>query len=691
MNSPLETTHQAQFEQLLREGSRAYLSTPVGQEHRLAYARLRAAARQNYAAIATLDAQGAAITDAVLWKLLPYTDSAQHRVQGAWVHLAPAISGDLRAWYEAAGWTQPQEWPEVARAIWRLVQRATQQPGELAAVCADFASLPYAKGFQMGMLTPILNALAPEHFLLLHNKNRAALNYFTGSSFSPTLTDYAAANTALQSFITEQPTLQEAAREHDLPPGDLYDLFCHWLVTLHRFRFRPLRYWQLGMGDEPGLWEEWQAGSYVALSWDALGDLDSIGRREFEQRRDSLLAQYPAWTKAGANQVWRLARQLAEDDLILVTAPDGTLLGQGTVTGPYYYAPEVALGHRRPVVWGDVTPRQAALPKRQGLAETDRTLYETAQQAAPLPAHDYDPPVSAPAPLRDQATAYAATPAARQPAHTLAQVAAATGLDEDVLAAWTRTIIRKGQAILYGPPGTGKTYVAQQLARHLAAGGDGFVELVQFHPAYSYEDFIQGIRPQVRQGGLSYELRAGRFVAFCRQAAARTGPCVLLVDEINRANLAQVFGELLYLLEYRETPLVLAGDDHPFAVPANVYLIGTMNTADRSLALVDYALRRRFAFLPLYPDFAMLRRYHQRHATGFPIAPLIALLEMINNAIGDPNLALGITYFLRPDLAAQIGDIWQLEIEPYLVELFFDQPEQVQPYRWVAVRGALGL
>ncbi len=112
-----------------------------------------------------------------------------------------------------------------------------------------------------------------------------------------------------------------------------------------------------------------------------------------------------------------------------------------------------------------------------------------------------------------------------------------------------RAIERKGQVILYGPPGTGKTYLAEHLARHLIGGGDGFRELVQFHPAYSYEDFIQGIRPQARpEGGLDFRLVPGRFLEFCDAARDRTGRCVLIIDEINRADLARVFGELMYLL-----------------------------------------------------------------------------------------------------------------------------------------------
>ena len=269
--------------------------------------------------------------------------------------------------------------------------------------------------------------------------------------------------------------------------------------------------------------------------------------------------------------------------------------------------------------------------------------------------------------------------------YPLPQLAEDTGFDEVELGRWVRAIERKGQAILYGPPGTGKTFIAERLARHLVGGGDGWWELVQFHPAYAYEDFIQGIRPQTTAGGgLSYPLVPGRFLEFCRKARNRRDTCVLIIDEINRANLARVFGELMYLLEYRNREIPLAGGDK-FTIPDNVRLIGTMNTADRSIALVDHALRRRFAFLSLYPNYEVLRRYHQREQTGFAVEGLIDALTRLNRTIDDPHYAVGITFFLRLDLAEQIEDIWRMEIEPYLEEYFFDQPDKVETFRWANV------
>lgn len=271
------------------------------------------------------------------------------------------------------------------------------------------------------------------------------------------------------------------------------------------------------------------------------------------------------------------------------------------------------------------------------------------------------------------------------PEYPLAQCALETGIDEVELGRWLRAIERKGQAVLYGPPGTGKTFVAQRLARHLIGGGVGFVELVQFHPAYTYEDFIQGIRPQSQSdSSLAYPLVPGRFLDFCARAKAITDPCVLIVDEINRANLARVFGELMYLLEYRDQSLPLAGGGQ-LSIPPNVRMIGTMNTADRSIALVDHALRRRFAFLPLHPNYEVLQQAQSQFA--FDASRLVAVLTEINREIGDPNYAIGISFFMRPRLAQELEDIWKMEIEPYLEEYFFDRREVYERFRWLQIGG----
>ena len=264
---------------------------------------------------------------------------------------------------------------------------------------------------------------------------------------------------------------------------------------------------------------------------------------------------------------------------------------------------------------------------------------------------------------------------------------AETGYSADQLKGWIDQWRRKQQLILYGPPGTGKTYLAERLARYLVAGG-GFSELVQFHASYAYEDFVQGIRPQVVEGALHYELAAGHFRRFCAKARqAGEKPCALIIDEINRANLARVFGELMYLLEYRQRSIALAAGGPEFAIPANVYLIGTMNTADRSIALVDQAMRRRFSFVRLRLNYHLLANYLDNR--GVPPEKLVALLKEVNQSIGDEDCELGISFFMVADVATALEHIWQGEVEPYLEEVFFDRPDQMARFRWSKVAGHL--
>ncbi len=273
------------------------------------------------------------------------------------------------------------------------------------------------------------------------------------------------------------------------------------------------------------------------------------------------------------------------------------------------------------------------------------------------------------------------------PIYTIADFVEETGFSEEMIQSWKRKIERKQHIIFQGPPGTGKTFIAERLAKHLTSEKGGFWKTIQFHPAYSYEDFIQGIRPTVKNGTPFFDIKNGRFLEFCRKAADAdpNAWCVLIIDEINRANLPRVFGELMYLLEYREREIPLAYEGN-FRIPKNVFVIGTMNTADRSIRLFDHALRRRFSFVCLKPNYDVLRRYLEAH--NLSSEALIALLREINQQINDPRYEVGISFFLQDGdaLPEKLQDIWQGEIEPYLEEYFYDSPTEVGKFRWAGVK-----
>ncbi|MCQ9131487.1 DUF4357 domain-containing protein [Streptomyces hilarionis] len=254
------------------------------------------------------------------------------------------------------------------------------------------------------------------------------------------------------------------------------------------------------------------------------------------------------------------------------------------------------------------------------------------------------------------------------------------------------------QLVLYGPPGTGKTYLALKLAEFLG-GGPEQVKLVQFHPSYAYEDFFEGFRPQEdpQTGEVAFRLTAGPLRELA-DLASREGnrhiPHFLIIDEINRANLAKVFGELYFLLEYRNKSvrLTYSGDD--FALPPNLFVIGTMNTADRSIALVDAAMRRRFAFVELSPRTeptrGLLRRWLAREGKDAEPADL---LDALNSRIDEADFRIGPSYLMKKGVYREGGleRTWRTKILPLLEEHHYGEGLDIEKrYGLAALRESLG-
>jgi 5-methylcytosine-specific restriction protein B len=243
----------------------------------------------------------------------------------------------------------------------------------------------------------------------------------------------------------------------------------------------------------------------------------------------------------------------------------------------------------------------------------------------------------------------------------------------------------KHQVIFYGPPGTGKTYVAREIGRYLAPDPLDRVT-VQFHPSYSYEDFVEGYRPVGGADGQppSFQIQQGPLLELAARAEATGLPAVLVIDEINRGNLAKVFGELYYLLEYRDAGdnIKLQYSEGLTVLPKSLYIIGTMNTADRSIALIDAALRRRFHFLPFYPDAQPIKGLlHTWLKAEHPNMMWVADLVDRANAKLDRHLQIGPSHFMRKDLDDQwVRRIWQYTVLPYIEEQYFDDHEQLRAF-----------
>jgi len=430
-------------------------------------------------------------------------------------------------------------------------------------------------------------------------------------------------------------------------------------------------YWQIAPAENARLWDDLRENSIAAVGYSSL-DSDLSGKTEpellelFKQKYSEFSDMK---TKINFRLLWNFVN-LKPGDRFVTNKGKSRLLALGVVKSGYKFRPErKEYKHTVDVDYYTVSENGIPIPKEfQGkfgktIVPLKKSEFETLEQLFPS-----KQPV--------------------QQVYSLDDFTNETGFSEEEIRQWQRILLRKKHIIFQGPPGTGKTFVAQRLARFLVSGNAGLVETVQFHPAYAYEDFVQGIRPEVTDGKLNYTLMPGRFKEFCERSmkeASDAPYCVMVIDEINRTNLARVFGELMYLLEYRDQQIPLSAGGEPFKIPENVYLIGTMNTADRSIALVDHALRRRFSFIRLKPDYEVLRAHLE--SKGYSADGLISVLKEINKAIDDPNYEVGISFFMRDDdqLKEHLPDIWVGEIEPYLEEFFYDQPGKVSPFRWATL------
>lgn len=435
----------------------------------------------------------------------------------------------------------------------------------------------------------------------------------------------------------------------------------HFTATLGAMQGRLHRYWRVGTRDGdagPSYWPMMRDQGCVAVGWPALGDISWVDGKQDAREKLKLLLQekYPthhASLGRDCSQLVRFVIDIAEGDVVL--AADGMrILGIGRVVGGYEFHPDVEFPHQRQVEWLAADEWQLPEPS-EGLRSTVRELGKFAENLLDIEKHIQSPAVAKPVGKGGD-----------MPTKRTIRLTGIPGRIQSILE-------RKGQVVLYGPPGTGKTFWAERTATDLGAlcafgklfehldeaeraavigegTNAGLVRLCCFHPAYGYEDFIEGYRPQTLEGRVSFELRNGVFKRLCKDAAAAPERnFYLIVDEINRGDIPRIFGELLTALEKdkRGKRVILPVSQEIFSVPRNVFLLGTMNTADRSISLLDAALRRRFGFVELMPDSGVLKDVDVEGVA------LSAWLDVLNNRIREHvgrnarNLQIGHSYLMQ--------------------------------------------
>jgi 5-methylcytosine-specific restriction protein B len=458
-------------------------------------------------------------------------------------------------------------------------------------------------------------------------------------------------------------------------------------------------YWLMAPGEKASLWNDWFENKTAAIGW---GDLEDLQAYDSPEAIAEYLPEYypDSGPKRVGRMLWEFSHEMKPGDVVFAKRGLHKVCGWGVVQGNYFYDENGdPFQHTLPVDWRpshDVTmPTDLQLPlqtltKMSGKTKFLRAMKDAFPDAVAASATESD---KDPSPV---------PPVVPKPGYSLADASQQLFIPNERVELAIELLRHKKNLILQGAPGTGKTFVARRLAYLLMeCQDDSRVQMVQFHQSTSYEDFIQGFKPDGRG---SFTLRNGTFHRFCTVAMHSPKlPFVFIIDEINRGNLSKVLGEMLMLIEHdkREPqyaiPLTYSQDsDQTFYVPPNVHLIGTMNTADRSLSMVDYALRRRFSFIDLEPGFAtpsFASYLKAAGATNQLIDLLRSRMSLLNDLIGSQHSALGRGFcighsYFTPASGITVNSAWlervyRYEVLPLLEEYFFDDPVGLKKARGI--------
>ena len=446
-----------------------------------------------------------------------------------------------------------------------------------------------------------------------------------------------------------------------------------------------VHYWLYAPGEGARMWDEFYERGVMGLGWDELGDLSAYETKEDMRLRLQELNGSDTSQKNSAHANWQFVHDVKPGDVVFAKKGRSEILGRGIVTGDYVYDPN----------GGDY----ASLRDVEWTNKGHWTLNEMFAMKTLTDVTDYTDFVAKLNALFESETdeVIEEEPAVEYPAYGKEDFLRDVFIDKTAYDTLVGVLRAKKNIILQGAPGVGKTFVAKRLAYSMMGVKDASrVMMVQFHQSFSYEDFIEGFRPTLTAESKSgFDLVKGAFYTFCKKAQDDDeNDYFFIIDEINRGNLSKIFGELFMLIENdkrgAKNKLQLLYSRELFYVPTNVYLIGMMNTADRSLAMLDYALRRRFAFFDLKPGFGSDGFVAYREGLDNPkFNKLVACVEGLNRAIAEDDtlgegFCIGHSYFcnLESDEVndAKLSAIVEYELIPMLREYWFDEPSKVREW-----------
>lgn len=484
-------------------------------------------------------------------------------------------------------------------------------------------------------------------------------------------------------------TLTEAGKSVDMTSEMASDIFKNVLSSspskkeknidaLADEDVHTVRYWLYAPGEGSCMWDEFYTSGIMAIGWGEIGDLSTFDSKDAMKIKMREVIDESLSYKNAAHATWQFANEMKIGDIVFVKKGMHQIIGRGVVMSDYEYddTRDDEYKNIRQVDWTHngkwPHPGQAVMKTL-----TDITSYT-----------DYVEKLNSL--FEDETEEDAEDVEKTYPPYTKEDFLSEVFMPEEEYEKLSGILRIKKNIIIQGAPGVGKTFAAKRIAFSMMGVKDvERVMMVQFHQSYSYEDFIMGFRPSTD----GFELKRGAFYNFCKKAEIDgDNDYFFIIDEINRGNLSKIFGELFMLIENdkRGVSLQLLYSDEKFSVPKNIYIIGMMNTADRSLAMLDYALRRRFAFFEIKPGFTTdgFREYRMS-LENEKFDKLIACVESLNNAISNDEslgdgFCIGHSYFcnLLPDTINDqvLSGIVEYELIPLLKEYWFDEPTKVKDW-----------